>query len=224
MTARTINGATLTLTFSEAMNTAAKPAASRFTVKFLGVIDNNAVEETVEVDSYTLTSTGATLLLAKPIANHAALVSYSQPAGANAAKLEDAAGNALANFTDQNVPNQTPGRTVVLSASVLRFTDTQGENATNNGKTNTLSGTYSLGVELSEKPSGTVTVTLASASSLVELDADTTQTGLQSTLSFTTGGLEHRPERQSPGPRATTISSTRGTPPPSRPAAAATTA
>ena len=102
----TVSGSTLTVTFSEDMDTSAGALA-----------DNSAFAVTVAgskrtVNSYTLSGKTATLTLASAVtAGQAVTVAYTKPTGTNA-KLADLAGNELENFS--RTPD-TPAATVTFS-------------------------------------------------------------------------------------------------------------
>ena len=95
-----VNGAALTLTFDEALDADALPAASAFTVTAAGA--GRAVQTVTASDSsVTLT------LAAAVVAGEAVTVDYTAPADEPAARLRDLAGNAVASFTGQSVTNST---------------------------------------------------------------------------------------------------------------------
>ena len=97
----TVNGATLTLTFSEALDATSKPPADAFAVTVAGTARG--------VDGVALSGSSVTLTLASGVAaGETVTVGYAAPTGVNAAPLKDAAGNALAGFTGEAVTNETP--------------------------------------------------------------------------------------------------------------------
>ena len=96
-----VNGTALTLAFSEALDEGSVPAADAFAVEVDGAARGVG---TVDVSGSTVT-----LTLAPAVASGAAVaVGYTAPTGAGAAPLRDAAGNAVAAFSDHEVTNETP--------------------------------------------------------------------------------------------------------------------
>lgn len=94
-----VDGSTLTVAFSEDMDTAAKPASSVFTVTVAGTSRNAN-------SSYTLSGNKATLTLASAVtAGQAVTVAYAKPAGGTV--LQDVGGTDLASFAAQEVTNKT---------------------------------------------------------------------------------------------------------------------
>ena len=101
LAAASVNGAVLTLTFSEALNADSKPAAGAFTVTVAG----NART----VDAVALSGSAVTLTLASAVAaDETVTVGYTAPSGANAVPLKDLAGNDAASFTGEAAANDTP--------------------------------------------------------------------------------------------------------------------
>ena len=104
-----VNGATLTVAFSEDMDAASRPAASAFRVKVGG--GDRAVTR------YDLAGDTATLTLARPVEPGQTLtVAYAKPGSAPV--LQDLAGNDLAAFTPQTVTNRTGTRPTIESHHV----------------------------------------------------------------------------------------------------------
>ena len=96
-----VNGTALTLTFSEALDATSQPGADAFAV----TVDDNARG----VDAVALSESAVALTLASAVAaDETVTVGYAAPAGADAAPLEDAVGNAAASFTGESVSNDTP--------------------------------------------------------------------------------------------------------------------
>ncbi|UKJ77883.1 beta strand repeat-containing protein [Azospirillum brasilense] len=92
-----VNGATLTLTYSEALDVSSKPAASAFTVKAGGA--------TVGVTNVAITGSVVTLTLEYAVLRtDTVTVDYTPP---QAAPTRDVAGNGTATLTTQPVSNQT---------------------------------------------------------------------------------------------------------------------
>ena len=102
-----VNGAALTLTFNGDLDTDSVPAGSAFTVKVGGTAVDLADTSPVAVSGST-----ATLTLAAPVLSTATLtVSYAAPATGNKLQNADDGKNAVANFTDKAVTNNTPADT-----------------------------------------------------------------------------------------------------------------
>ena len=101
LTDATVTGAALTLTFDEALDDASVPPADAFTVAVGGTAR--------DVDLVTLSGSAVALTLAAPVAADATVtVGYAPPTGAGATPLRDAAGNAVAAFSDRAVTKDTP--------------------------------------------------------------------------------------------------------------------
>ena len=100
----TVDGDTLTATFSENLDTSKKAAKSAFTVDVAGTNADPTVS------AYTLSGKTATLTLSKAVKQGETLtLTYTQPKG-NATKIADLAGNALASFpsdSEVSVTNNT---------------------------------------------------------------------------------------------------------------------
>ena len=119
----TVSGSTLTVTFSEDMDTSAgaKADKSAFAVTVAG--------SSRAVNSYTLSGKTATLTLASAVtAGQAVTVAYTKPTGNNAKPLRDVAGNELANFS----------RSLDTAAATVTFSPANGE------RTNANSGNITL--------------------------------------------------------------------------------
>ena len=108
----TVNGSTLVITFDEALAAAANLSNSAFVVK---KTPSGGSETSVTLTgSPSISGASVTLTLA-----HAAVasdtdvkVSYTQPTSGTANTLEDANGNAVADFVDLAVTNATPATTL----------------------------------------------------------------------------------------------------------------
>ena len=95
-----VDGAALTLTFSEALDGNSEPAPTAFTVKVSG----NAGA----VDSVDVSGSSVTLTLASAVTSQDTVtVSYTVPGSESGERLRDAAGNAAASFADESVTNDT---------------------------------------------------------------------------------------------------------------------
>ena len=105
------DGRNVTVTFSEALDSASLPAAGAFTI---GVDSGTAPT----VESYTVSGATATLKLSSGVlAAQPGTVGYTMPSGQGAAKLQDAAGNAVASFSGRQVLNGSGSAPTVLSSS-----------------------------------------------------------------------------------------------------------
>ena len=108
LSAATVDGSTLTLTFSETLGAAASLANSVFTVK---KTPQGGVQETVSLSGSPAIS-GATVSLTLASAVLSAdtgviKVSYTKPASEAGSRLRDETGNEVVSFTDQLVTNGT---------------------------------------------------------------------------------------------------------------------
>ena len=109
LSSASVDGAVLTLTFGEALDTASQPAASSFAVSVAGsarTVDAVAVSEKV----VTLTLSSAVT------SGQTVTVGYTVPTGAGAKPVQDAAGNPAASFANTNATNATDALPVVLIA------------------------------------------------------------------------------------------------------------
>ena len=102
----TVNGATLVITFNEALAAAANLANGAFTVK---KTPSGGSETTVALTgSPSISGATVTLTLATAVVStDAVTVSYAPPTSGTANRLQDAAGNEVASFTDRTVTNNT---------------------------------------------------------------------------------------------------------------------
>ena len=102
----TVNGATLVITFNEALAAAANLANGAFTVKKTpsgGSETSVALTGSPAISGATVTLT----LAAAVVSTDAVTVSYTPPTSGTASRLQDAAGNEVASFTDRTVTNNT---------------------------------------------------------------------------------------------------------------------
>ena len=90
-----VDGDTLTLTYSEALDGSSAPAASAFTVIVAGVERNLASSSPVAIDGSTVTLT----LMTAVAAGQTVTVQYTAPTGTGANPLQDLSGNAIASDT-----------------------------------------------------------------------------------------------------------------------------
>ena len=113
----TVDGATLTLTFSEGLAETPLPAVRTFTVYRTFVPNINAG---TGVDSVAISGSTVTLTLsyAATSTNDTWLVSYTVPSDPAAARLKDLSDNPVASFTGQAVTNNTAAARTPLTASI----------------------------------------------------------------------------------------------------------
>ena len=105
-TGATVNGTTLVITFNEALAAAANLARSAFAVK---KTPSGGSETTVALTGFpSISGATVTLTLATAVVStDTVTVSYTAPTSGTANRLQDAAGNEVASFTDQAVTNNT---------------------------------------------------------------------------------------------------------------------
>ena len=102
LSSATVNETVLTLAWSEPLDAASQPAAGAFTVT-VGTAGRT-------VSGVAVSGSAVTLTLASAVAaDETVTVGYTVPADAEAARIEDAAGNAAAGFAAQAVTNETAG-------------------------------------------------------------------------------------------------------------------
>ena len=104
-----VDGARLTLTFDEALDTGETPDRTVFAV---AVGDSGRGVDTVAVSGSMVILT----LVTAVFADDAVTVAYTAPTGDSASRLQDLAGNAAASFSGRSVTNHTPAA-VQLTAS-----------------------------------------------------------------------------------------------------------
>jgi len=111
------NGATLSLTYSEALDAANPPPAGSFTVNVNGVA--------VGVTAVAVAGASVVLTLATPVANGAVVtVAYADPSVTNdTAAIQDAAGNDAASLPTTGVSNVVPDTTPPAFVSAATSTD-----------------------------------------------------------------------------------------------------
>ena len=101
LSAATVDGATLTLTFDEALDPDSVPAAGAFTV----TVASNART----VNAVSVSGSKVTLTLASAVTHDQTVtVGYTKPTDTDAAPLGDATGNPVATFSGQAATNTTP--------------------------------------------------------------------------------------------------------------------
>ena len=98
--AASVDGATLTITFNEALDTGGVPDKSAFSVTVSG--------SSRGIDTVAVSGSGVTLTLVTAVtAGDAVTVDYTAPAGEQSDRLRDQVGNAAASFSGQSVTNNT---------------------------------------------------------------------------------------------------------------------
>ena len=107
----TVDGATLTLTFSEGLTETPLPAVTTFTVN---VGDNRRGVDSVAISGSTVTLT----LASAATSTDAVTVGYTVPSDAAAARLKDLSDNPAESFTGQAVTNNTAAAPPLLTASI----------------------------------------------------------------------------------------------------------
>ena len=112
LSSASVDGAVLTLAFSEALDTASQPPASSFAVSVGGTART--------VDAVAVAGKAVTLTLSSAVTSgQTVTVGYTVPTGAGAKPVQDAAGNRTASVADAEVTNETaPERPVVSIAAV----------------------------------------------------------------------------------------------------------
>ena len=96
----TVDGATLTITFNEALDSGRTPNKSAFAVTVKG--------SSRGVDAVAMSSSVVTIALATAVfADDAVTADYTAPTDQAAPRLQDLAGNAAASFSGKNVSNNT---------------------------------------------------------------------------------------------------------------------
>ena len=95
-----VDGAVLTLTYSEALDGTSTPVAGAFTVTVAGAARG--------VDGVAVSESAVVLTLASGVvADETVTVGYAVPSDASAARIEDVAGNDAASFTGEAATNET---------------------------------------------------------------------------------------------------------------------
>ncbi len=102
----TVDGASLVLSFDEALDEGVVPAADAFVVTEAGEPVGLVTQDPVAVAGVKVTLTLATMVTAGQVVT----VSYTVPSDAGAARLRDSAGNAVAAIPDIQVTNETEVR------------------------------------------------------------------------------------------------------------------
>ena len=114
----TVDGATLTLTFSEGLAETPLPAVRTFTV--YSPVGATTITIGIGVDSVAISGSTVTVTLsyAVPSTYDTLIVSYTVPSDPAAARLKDLSDNPVASFTGQAVTNNTAAAKTPLTASI----------------------------------------------------------------------------------------------------------
>ena len=105
-----VDGARLTLTFDEPLDTDTIPHTSAFAVTVAG---GGRGVEAVAVSGSAMTLT----LVTAVFAGDAVTVDYTAPAGESESRLQDQVGNAAASFSGQSVTNHTPAAALLTASA-----------------------------------------------------------------------------------------------------------
>ena len=96
-----VDGATITVTFNEALDSDKTPDKSAFAV--------TVQHSSRDVNAVTVSGSVVTITLVTSVfSGDAVTVQYTAPTDQSAARLQDLAGNAAGPFSEQNVSNNTP--------------------------------------------------------------------------------------------------------------------
>ena len=171
LTGAVVDGRTLTLTFSGALDATSKPPADAFAVTVAGTART--------VDAVALSGSAVELTLASGVASgETVTVGYAAPAGADAALLKDAAGNPAAGFSAEAVTNGTQGLPAVsIAAETIPVTE-GADAAFTLTRTGSVSLALTVTVEVSEsgavlKGTAPTEVTFAASASEAQLSVPT---------------------------------------------------
>ena len=116
LSAASVDGTELTLSFNEVLDESSVPGAGAFSVTVEGAART--------VDDVSVAASTVTLTLASAVAHgEVATVGYTVPSGSGASPLQDAAGNAVAAFSGEAVTNETLG----APESVAAYSITSGK-------------------------------------------------------------------------------------------------
>ena len=175
LSSATIDGATLLLTFDQALDEDSEPAGSAFAVTVGG--------DSRTVDTVDVTGRTTTLTLASPVtADDAVTVAYTAPTDSDPG-LQDAAGNQVADIASTQVTNETTALPVV-SITAAPTPVTEGTSAS---FTLTRTGSTSAALEVSVSVSEAGSVLDGTPPVSVTFSAETAQTQLAvATLDDTT--------------------------------------
>ena len=213
LSAATVDGAALTLTYDEDLDENSEPSSDAFSVTAGGT---GRVVDGVSVAGDTVTLT----LASKVTAADTVTVSYTAPTDTAAPRIRDLAGNAAASFSDELVTNNTPppANTPATGAPIISGTARVGETLTaDTSAIDDADGLDNVGYSYQWLANG-ADITGATSSSYTLVDADKGKT-IQVKVSFrddrnnpetltsaATAAVEPRPN--SPATGAPTISGT----------------
>ena len=118
LSSASVDGAALTLTFSEALDTASQPPASSFAVTVGGTA------RTVDAVAVSVGKVVTLTLSSSVSSGETVTVGYTVPTGAGTKPVKDAVGNAAAKFSGAEVTNATAALPVVsIAASATSVTE-----------------------------------------------------------------------------------------------------
>ena len=163
-----VDGATLTLVFDEALDGGSEPAASAFTVTV------GAIARTVEAVSVA-GSTAVLTLSPAVTADETVTVGYTVPTGEDAAPLGDAAGNRVAAFAEAQVTNATAAPALPVVSIAAASTPVTEGTAASFTLTRTGSTAAALTVAVSVGQAGSVLTGTAPTSATFAAEASTTR-------------------------------------------------
>ena len=119
LSSASVDGAVLTLTFSEALDTASQPPASSFAVSVGGTART--------VDAVVVSGKVVTLTLSSAVTSgQTVTVGYTVPTGAGAKPVQDAAGNRAASFANTEAKNLTAAALPAVSIVAVSTPVTEG--------------------------------------------------------------------------------------------------
>ena len=148
LSSASVDGAVLTLTFGEALDTASQPASSSFAVSVAGSART--------VDAVAVSGSAVTLTLSSAVASgETVTVGYTVPTGVGAKPVQDAAGNRTASVADAEVTNETAPERPVVSIAAVSTPVTEGAAAAFVLR-RTGAGTAELTVTVSVRQAGSV--------------------------------------------------------------------
>ena len=212
LSSASVDGAALTLTFSEALDTASQPPASSFAVTVGGTART--------VDAVAVSGKVVTLTLSSSVSSgETVTVGYTVPTGAGAKPVKDAVGNAAATFSSAEVTNATAALPVVsIAASATSVTEGTAA-AFTLSRTGATDAALTVSVSVSGTPPTSVTFAAASASATLSVateddevaeDASTVTATVSSgsgyTVSGTSGSADVVVEDDDAAPVVTTAS------------------
>ena len=183
LSAAAVDGDTLTLTWSEALDEGSQPAADAFAVSVAGIA--GGVTE-VSVAGSTVALTLASAVAADDVVT----VSYTVPAAPAAPRIEDAAGNDAAAFSGEAATNNTaaPVNTPPTGLPTISGTARVGETLT-----------ASVSETADEDGAGGATSPVTSVDKIRRDHVDTGYRGMRQQVSYTLGRRRPRQDHQGAG-------------------------